>query len=136
MLIRFSLYKRYFSMSLHIAVAWHHMFMYLCIICFLLSNCKKKYGKYRGSPLNTQFGTWKNPVTYVKLMLMVYQAVSYFCCFVYWHRSVSNLTGTKNPSPGCNLGPKFSPSCWLLVRKKWQLSCPVWRCPWLILYLF
>ena len=26
--------------------------------------------------------------------------------------------GPKNPPPGCNLGPKFPPSCWSLVRKK------------------
>ena len=27
----------------------------------------------------------------------------------------------------CNLGPKYSARGWSLVRKKWQLSCPVWR---------
>ena len=26
--------------------------------------------------------------------------------------------GPKNPPPGCNLGPKYQPPCWSLVRKK------------------
>jgi hypothetical protein len=32
--------------------------------------------------------------------------------------------------------PSISPHAGRLSEKKWRLSCPVWRCPWLTCTLF